>query len=60
MGDWGTQFGMLIAYMKIKYPKFLEEEIELSDLTTFYKESKKLFDEDAEFKKTAQLTVVDL
>lgn len=51
---------MLIAYMKIKYPKFLEEEIELSDLTTFYKESKKLFDEDAEFKKTAQLTVVDL
>lgn len=60
LGDWGTQFGMLIAYMKIKYPKFLEEEIELSDLTTFYKESKKLFDEDAEFKKTAQLTVVDL
>ena len=53
VGDWGTQFGMLIAYMRIKFPKYLEEMPELSDLTTFYKESKAKFDEDAEFKKTA-------
>ena len=60
VGDWGTQFGMLIAYLRIKFPKYLEEMPELSDLTTFYKESKAKFDEDPEFKKTAQLTVVAL
>ncbi|KAL4510853.1 hypothetical protein ABPG72_005007 [Tetrahymena utriculariae] len=60
LGDWGTQFGMLIAYMKMKYPNYLNEPTDLSDLTIFYKESKKLFDENPEFKKTAQLTVVDL
>lgn len=51
---------MLIAYMREKYPKFLEEMPDLSDLTVFYKESKNRFDSDPEFKKTAQLTVVAL
>lgn len=24
VGDWGTQFGMLICYMKEKYPEYLD------------------------------------
>jgi len=60
VGDWGTQFGMLIEYMKEAYPNFQEELPEVSDLQEFYKASKKRFDDDDEFKKKAQLSVVDL
>ncbi len=62
VGDWGTQFGMLIAYMKERYPKVLtgEQHTDLSYLVKWYKESKLLFDSDPEFKKRSQLTVVDL
>jgi len=60
VGDWGTQFGMLIEYMKEKYPNFQNETPDVSDLQEFYKASKKRFDEDEEFKKKAQLSVVDL
>lgn len=60
LGDWGTQFGMLIAHLQDEYPNYLKEMPNLKDLETFYKQSKKRFDEDAEFKKKAQLLVVDL
>jgi len=60
VGDWGTQFGMLIEYMKEAYPNFQEQLPEISDLQEFYKASKKRFDDDEEFKKRAQLSVVDL
>mmetsp|Transcript_28114 Transcript_28114/g.74366 ORF Transcript_28114/g.74366 Transcript_28114/m.74366 type:complete len:586 (-) Transcript_28114:28-1785(-) len=60
VGDWGTQFGMLIEYMKEKYPNFMNELPEVGDLQQFYKDSKKRFDDDEEFKKRAQLSVVDL
>jgi len=60
VGDWGTQFGMLIEYMKEAYPNFQDQLPEISDLQTFYKASKKRFDDDEEFKKKAQLSVVDL
>lgn len=60
VGDWGTQFGMLIEYMKETYPNFQEQLPDISDLQAFYKASKKRFDEDEEFKKKAQLSVVDL
>ena len=60
VGDWGTQFGMLIEYMKERYPDFLENPPEISDLQTFYKASKQRFDEDADFKKKSQLGVVAL
>ena len=46
LGDWGTQFGMLIAY--IKNNNILEYNIE--DLTKMYKEAKKCFDNSADFK----------
>lgn len=61
LGDWGTQFGMLIANLER-----LEKEnpgnvsMELSDIEGFYRESKKLYDEDEEFAKTARNYVVRL
>eukprot|EP00929_Paragymnodinium_shiwhaense_P009784 TRINITY_DN114118_c0_g1_i1.p1 TRINITY_DN114118_c0_g1~~TRINITY_DN114118_c0_g1_i1.p1 ORF type:complete len:588 (-),score=204.58 TRINITY_DN114118_c0_g1_i1:132-1895(-) len=60
VGDWGTQFGMLIEYMKEKYPNFQDSLPDVSDLQEFYKAAKKRFDEDEAFKQKAQLAVVDL
>ena len=62
IGDWGTQFGMLITYLKEKEPDVLagKEETDLSSLMSWYKESKKVFDADPEFKKRAQRQVVSL
>ncbi|RMU72156.1 Arginine--tRNA ligase [Pseudomonas syringae pv. apii] len=56
VGDWGTQFGMLMANM-IDQPK---AERSLSDLEDFYRASKKRFDEDPEFATRARKLVVDL
>ncbi len=62
IGDWGTAFGMLIAYMRQEKPKVLsgEEAANLTDLMNWYKASKLRFDQDADFKKTSQLEVVAL
>jgi len=60
VGDWGTQFGMLIEYMKEKFPDFQNNLPEISDLQEFYKASKKRFDEDEVFKEKARRSVVDL
>ncbi|XP_004931696.1 arginine--tRNA ligase, cytoplasmic [Bombyx mori] len=60
LGDWGTQFGMLIAHLQDKYPDFKTKSPPISDLQAFYKESKKRFDEDEEFKKRAYSCVVQL
>jgi arginyl-tRNA synthetase len=61
-GDWGAQFGMLIQFLKDEYPNVGEgtELPNISDLTVFYKNAKQRFDESPEFKKKAQLNVVDL
>lgn len=62
VGDWGTQFGMLIAYMRDEAPAVLEgkENADLPTLMSWYKAAKKRFDDDAEFKKRSQLQVVEL
>lgn len=62
IGDWGTAFGMLIAYLKLQQPAVLKGELstDLSHLVHWYRESKKTFDEDLDFKKTAQQEVVAL
>ena len=60
IGDWGTQFGMLIAYLKQKYTDFSAINLTLQELETYYRESKKLFDEDQEFKRSSQQEVVKL
>ncbi|XP_030763160.1 arginine--tRNA ligase, cytoplasmic [Sitophilus oryzae] len=60
VGDWGTQFGMLIVHLQEKFPDYLIKSPPLSDLQNFYKEAKKRFDEDEEFKKRAYASVVKL
>ncbi|XP_073445564.1 arginine--tRNA ligase, cytoplasmic isoform X2 [Dendrobates tinctorius] len=60
LGDWGTQFGMLIAHLQDKFPNYLSVSPPIGDLQAFYKESKKRFDEDEEFKKRAYQCVVQL
>ncbi|KAK0183403.1 hypothetical protein PV327_001449 [Microctonus hyperodae] len=60
LGDWGTQFGMLIAHLQDKFPNYLVTSPPISDLQSFYKESKKRFDEDEAFKKRAYDCVVKL
>lgn len=62
VGDWGTAFGMLIAYMKEEAPQVLKgtQQADLPQLMAWYKASKKKFDEDADFKKRSQLQVVAL
>lgn len=60
VGDWGTQFGMLIAHLQEKFPNYLSVSPPIGDLQAFYKESKKRFDEDEEFKKRAYQCVVKL
>jgi len=57
VGDWGTQFGMLIQYLKETYPNWRETPPALSELAQFYKTAKKRFDDDEEFKAKARSNV---
>ncbi|MFF2790011.1 arginine--tRNA ligase [Streptomyces sp. NPDC058049] len=67
IGDWGTQFGMLIQYL-LEHPHELDhksdEEVSgeeaMSNLNRLYKASRALFDSDEEFKTRARARVVDL
>ena len=62
VGDWGTQFGMLITYLKETFPQALTQPdvLDLGDLVTFYKQAKQRFDEDPAFQATARQAVVQL
>jgi len=65
VGDWGTQFGMLIQYLKEEYPEVATSSDDaqlpnITDLTVFYKNAKQRFDDSPDFKKTAQTNVVAL
>ena len=57
VGDWGTQFGMLLAYMQ-ENPAAADSE--LADLENFYRAAKKRFDESPEFAERARELVVQL
>lgn len=70
IGDWGTQFGMLIQYL-IEHPHELDHKAEgtdaevsgeeaMSNLNRLYKASRAMFDADEEFKTRARARVVDL
>ncbi|MFE0508364.1 arginine--tRNA ligase [Streptomyces sp. NPDC058964] len=66
IGDWGTQFGMLIQYLD-EHPHELDHkaaevtgEEAMSNLDRLYKAARKLFDADEEFKTRARRRVVDL
>ena len=62
IGDWGTPFGMLIAYLREAYPEALTatKSLDLGDLSTFYRQAKQRFDADEEFREAARLSVVQL
>ncbi|TGN80990.1 arginine--tRNA ligase [Streptomyces bauhiniae] len=66
IGDWGTQFGMLIQYLD-EHPHELDHkesevsgEEAMSNLDRLYKTARRLFDSDEEFKTRARRRVVDL
>lgn len=58
VGDWGTQFGMLIAYLLEQQQN--QTEFQLSDLEQFYRNAKIRFDEDETFANLAREYVVKL
>ncbi len=57
VGDWGTQFVMLLAYLQ-ENPS--AQETQLSDLEAFYRAAKQRFDESPEFAERARALVVKL
>ncbi|WP_439258894.1 arginine--tRNA ligase [Lonepinella sp. BR2930] len=59
VGDWGTQFGMLIAYLE-KMENEQASEMELSDLEAFYRAAKENYDSDEVFAEKARQYVVKL
>lgn len=59
VGDWGTQFGMLIAYLE-KMQNDNASGMDLSDIEEFYRQAKAEFDSNAAFAETARQYVVKL
>lgn len=59
VGDWGTQFGMLLAYLEEQQDQ-AELSAELADLEDFYRAAKQRFDEDPDFAERARALVVKL
>lgn len=57
IGDWGTQFGMLIAYLEMKDE---DGTVSLKDLEQFYKDAKGEFDANADFANKAREYVVKI
>jgi len=64
VGDWGTQFGMLVEHLRDEYPAALNkdtaESVDLGDLVLLYKAAKQRFDVDEDFKTRARGGVVKL
>ena len=54
VGDWGTQFGMLVEHLRDEFPEALAPEtskdVDLGDLVLLYKAAKSSFGVDKEFK----------
>ncbi|MFB3893194.1 MAG: arginine--tRNA ligase [Phycisphaerae bacterium] len=64
VGDWGTQFGMLLQYMMERTGYVPDQAVGplsmLADLEEFYRRAKALYDEDQEFAARARECVVKL
>eukprot|EP00316_Scyphosphaera_apsteinii_P000255 CAMPEP_0119302804 /NCGR_PEP_ID=MMETSP1333-20130426/4348_1 /TAXON_ID=418940 /ORGANISM="Scyphosphaera apsteinii, Strain RCC1455" /LENGTH=652 /DNA_ID=CAMNT_0007305277 /DNA_START=103 /DNA_END=2061 /DNA_ORIENTATION=- len=66
VGDWGTQFGMLITHMREVVPDALSPDssassaVQLEDLVAFYKQAKARFDAEPEFQEASRAEVVRL
>ena len=59
IGDWGTQFGMLIAYLEKKENENASN-LELSDLEAFYREAKKCYESDEDCSIIKALESIDM
>ncbi len=59
LGDWGTQFGMLIAYLEQQQHQ-QNSEVALADLEAFYRAAKQTYDNDPDFAERARGYVVKL
>ncbi len=57
IGDWGTQFGMLIAHLK---EQTAGQPARIEDLDQFYKQARQRFDSDPAFADESRATVVRL
>ena len=60
VGDWGTQFGMLLAYLEERQQAGEQASMVLADLEDFYRTAKKRFDESKDFANRARSIVVQL
>lgn len=60
VGDWGTQFGMLISYMQDVQNLGGDMPTQLADLETFYRAAKEKFDADDNFAARSRSSVVKL
>ena len=68
VGDWGTQFGMLIRFLKEEQPEAFKAtansdgnlNVKIGDLVEFYKAAKKRFDADKVFEESSRKEVVSL
>lgn len=62
VGDWGTQFGMLITHLRDVCPEAItaSEGVDLGDLVVFYRQAKQRFDEDEQFREQSRQAVVEL
>lgn len=60
VGDWGTQFGMLLAHMADLKAQNQSISTELADLEQFYRQAKQRFDAEPDFAERARELVVKL
>lgn len=62
VGDWGTQFGMLITHLRDVSPQVIDDpdSLAIGDLEAFYVEAKRAFDGSEEFANRARQAVVQL
>lgn len=62
VGDWGTQFGMLLQYLRESQPEAADapEKFQVHDLEGFYRKAKQKFDQDEDFANRSRKAVVEL
>ncbi|MGB3519325.1 MAG: arginine--tRNA ligase [Elainellaceae cyanobacterium] len=62
VGDWGTQFGMLITHLRDVCPEAITDAstVDIGDLVAFYRQAKQRFDAEDDFKERSRQAVVEL
>jgi arginyl-tRNA synthetase len=60
LGDWGTQFGMLIEYALVAGDAATHEQLQAGEFTAFYQAARARFDADPEFAERSRRRVVSL